>query len=182
MREWNSCVTAGACAAIAAGADNQPMTNVSWDDAMQYVRWLAKARNEAYRLPSEAEWEYAARGGTATRYWWGNEVALGMADCRGCGEPYDAHAPLKVGSFPPNPFGLYDMTGAVAEWVADCWHHSYAGAPEDGSSWLADDCSQHVLRGGSWQNDPGYLRAASRDSYDGSVRYVSHGFRLARSP
>jgi formylglycine-generating enzyme required for sulfatase activity/class 3 adenylate cyclase len=180
--EWKACVAAGACAAIAAGADRAPMTNLSWDDAMQYVTWLAKARNEAYRLPTEAEWEYAARGGHQTKYWWGNAVTLGMADCKGCGEPYDPRAPLPVGSFPPNPFGLYDMTGAVAEWVADCWHHNYQGAPAGGDVWEAADCSQHVLRGGSWENDPGYLRAASRDAYDGSVRYISHGFRLARSP
>jgi formylglycine-generating enzyme required for sulfatase activity len=185
VREWKACVAAGACAEIAAGIagdDQAPMTNVSWDDAMQFVAWLSKTRNEAYRLPSEAEWEYAARGGRSTKYWWGNAVALGMADCKGCGEPYDPRVPLRVGSFPPNPFGLYDMTGDVAEWVADCWHRNYQGAPAQGVAWSEPDCGQHVLRGGSWENDPSYLRAASRDSYDGSVRYISHGFRLARSP
>ena len=180
--EWKACVAAGACAQIAAGDDKAPMTNVSWSDAMQFVAWLRKSRNENYRLPTEAEWEYAARGNTQTRYWWGNKVALGMADCKGCGEPYDPRGPLAAGSFPPNPFGLHDMTGGVAEWVSDCWHSNYAGAPHDGSSWGEPDCSQHVLRGGSWENDPSYLRAASRDYYDTAVRYISHGFRVARSP
>src|SRR6185312_4559825 len=182
VREWKACVAASACPAIEAGDDRAPMTNVSWDDAMRFVAWLGKTLNETYRLPTEAEWEFAARGGTVTRYWWGNELALGMADCKGCGEPYNPKAPLAVGSFPPNPYGLHDMTGAVAEWVADCWHHNYAGAPADGAAWDAPDCAQHVLRGGSWQNDPGYLRAASRDSYDSSVRYLGHGFRVARTP
>ena len=182
VREWKECVAAAGCADIAAGDDNAPVTNVSWDDAEHFVAWLQKATNQEYRLPSEAEWEYAARAGTQTKYWWGNEVALNMADCKGCGEPYDPRHPLKVGSFPPNPFGLHDMTGAVAEWVADCWHKDYSGAPAGDSPWDTGDCRQHVLRGGSWQNDPSYLRAASRDAYDTSVRYITHGFRLARSP
>jgi formylglycine-generating enzyme required for sulfatase activity/class 3 adenylate cyclase len=182
VREWKECVAAAACADIAAGDDNAPMANVSWDDARQFATWLNKAMNEDYRLPTEAEWEYAARGGTQTKYWWGNEPVLGMANCKGCGEPYDPRHPLKVGSFPPNPFGLHDMTGAVAEWVADCWHKDYSGAPAGNAPWIDGDCQQHVLRGGSWQNDPSYLRAASRDAYDTSVRYVTHGFRVARSP
>jgi formylglycine-generating enzyme required for sulfatase activity len=136
---------------------------------------------DAYRLPSEAEWEYAARAGAKTRYWWGNEVVRGMADCKGCGASFDPHHTLKVGAFPPNPFGLNDMAGTVAEWVADCWHKNYHGAPEDGRPWDGGDCSQHVLRGGSWQNDPSELRAASRDAYDSGVRYLTHGFRPAHS-
>ncbi len=183
VAEWKACEAAGGCAGIQAGDDERlPIANVSWTDAQQYVAWLAKVTNRPYRLPSEAEWEYAARGGTQTRYWWGNEIALGSANCRGCGEPYDPHRPLKVGSFLPNPFGLYDMAGGVAEWVADCWHKDYHGAPANGSPWEAPDCSSHVLRGGSWKNDPSYLRAASRDQYDAGVRYPTHGFRVARSP
>lgn len=181
LGEWKDCVAAGACADLGGDDDRRPVINVSWTDAQKYAAWLARATNESYRLPSEAEWEYAARGGTDTKYWWGNHVALGMANCKGCGEPYDPHHPVRVGSFPPNPFGLYDMTGAVAEWVSDCWHPDYRGAPEDGSSWEGGDCPAHVLRGGSWQNDPSYLRAASRDQYDTGVRYITHGFRLARS-
>ena len=180
--EWKQCAAAAACPDIAGGEDGAPIANVSWNDAQSFVAWLRRATQKEYRLPTEAEWEYAARGGTRTRYWWGNEVALGMADCRGCGGPYNARAPLKAGSFPPNPFGLYDMTGGVAQWVADCWHKDYHGAPADGASWDMADCREHVLRGGSWQNDPSYLRAASRDQYDTGVRYITHGFRVARSP
>jgi formylglycine-generating enzyme required for sulfatase activity/class 3 adenylate cyclase len=180
--EWKQCVAAHACPEIAAaGEDDVPMTNVSWTDAQQYAAWLAGVTGAPYRLPSEAEWEYAARGGTQTKYWWGNEMKPGIAYCRGCGEPYDPHHPVKVGSFPANPFGLHDMGGEVAEWVADCWHKDYHGAPADGSAWQGDNCREHVLRGGSWQNDPSYLRTASRDSYDTGVRYLTHGFRVARS-
>jgi formylglycine-generating enzyme required for sulfatase activity/TRAP-type uncharacterized transport system substrate-binding protein len=181
VRQWKECVAASPCADIAQGADDAPVTNVSWDDAQRFVGWLAKVTKEPYRLPSEAEWEYAARAGTETRYWWGNEVLRGMADCKGCGAAYDPRHVLKVGAFPPNPFGLHDMAGTVAEWVADCWHRNYRGAPGESAAWVGGDCEQHVLRGGSWQNDPSELRAASRDAYDGSVRYVTHGFRPARS-
>lgn len=180
--EWKQCVAAHECPEIAsAGEDDAPMTNVSWTDAHQYAAWLARITGAPYRLPSEAEWEYAARGGTQTKYWWGNDMKPGIASCKGCGEPYDPHHPIKVGSFPANPFGLHDMSGGVAEWVADCWHKDYHGAPADGSAWQDNDCREHVLRGGSWQNDPSYLRTTSRDSYDTGVRYLTHGFRVARS-
>ncbi|HEV2552072.1 MAG TPA: SUMF1/EgtB/PvdO family nonheme iron enzyme [Stellaceae bacterium] len=180
--EWKQCVAAHACPEIAAaGEDDAPITNVSWSDAQQYAAWLARITGLPYRLPSEAEWEYAARGGTQTKYWWGNEMKPGVAACKGCGEPYDPHHPVKVGSFPANPFGLHDMGGDVAEWVADCWHKDYHGAPADGSAWQGDNCREHVLRGGSWQNDASYLRTTSRDSYDTGVRYLTHGFRVARS-
>src|SRR5207253_2714540 len=102
-----------ACNLVPRGADSAPVTNVSWNDAQQFIAWLAQATQKRYRLPSEAEWEYAARGGTETKYWWGNQFAVGLANCRGCNEPYDAHEPLSVGAFQPNPFGLYDMGGGV---------------------------------------------------------------------
>jgi formylglycine-generating enzyme required for sulfatase activity len=152
---------------------------VSWADAQQFAEWLAKETHKRYRLPSEAEWEYAARGGTQTTYWWGNAPLKNMADCKGCGDAYDPHHPAKVGAFKANPFGLHDMTGTVAEWVADCWHRDYQGAPSDQAVWSGGDCSTHVLRGGSWQNDITYARASSRDNYDTRVRYLTHGFRLA---
>ncbi|HMK69083.1 MAG TPA: SUMF1/EgtB/PvdO family nonheme iron enzyme [Stellaceae bacterium] len=184
VREWKACVTANACAADVApsGAeDDRPITNVSWADADQYVRWLALATKKPYRLPSEAEWEYAARANTETKFWWGASLSLGKANCKGCGDPYDPAQPLKVGQFAPNPFGLYDMGGNVAQWVTDCYHRDFAGAPSDGSAWLAGDCFTHVLKGGSWRNDPSYVRPASRDQYDTAVRYPTHGFRVARS-
>jgi formylglycine-generating enzyme required for sulfatase activity len=182
LGQWRACVAAKACADIhAQGGDDAPMTNLSWDDAQSFVAWLKDVTQRDYRLPSEAEWEYAARAGTRTKYWWGDQVMTGMADCKGCGDPYDPEHPVKVASFPPNPFGLNDMTGSVAEWVADCWHKNYEGAPAVNSPWLGRDCRQHVLRGGSWENDASDARASNRDAYDTSVRYLTHGFRPARS-
>ena len=118
------------------------MTNLSWDDAKQYVAWLAKKTGKPYRLPSEAEWEYAARAGTRTRYSWGEELKPGQADCQGCGPVHDRARPTDLGSFPPNPWGLFDMEGNVAEWVEDCWHAYYRGAPTDGVAWSAPNCTQ----------------------------------------
>jgi len=181
VREWNVCAAAKACAFVATGKDDAPVTNISWSDAKQFVGWLAGATQKPYRLPTEAEWEYAARGGTQTKYWWGEELLPGMANCKGCTDVAAADQPVKVGSFKPNPFGLYDMGGGVDQWVEDCWHKNYGGAPTDGSAWMDGDCESHVIRSGSWQNDTRYVRPANRDSYDTSVRYPTHGFRVALS-
>jgi formylglycine-generating enzyme required for sulfatase activity/class 3 adenylate cyclase len=182
VREWNECAAAKACAFVATGKDDAPITNVSWSDARQFVAWLAGATRKAYRLPTEAEWEYAARGGTQTRYWWGDEFQPGMANCKNCANVASAEQPIRIGSFKPNPFGLYDMGGAVDQWVEDCWHKNYQGAPSDGSAWVEGDCGSHVIRSGSWKNDARYVRPANRDSYDTNVRYPTHGFRIALSP
>jgi formylglycine-generating enzyme required for sulfatase activity len=181
VAEWRQCVAAGACDELAGGDDRGPVSNVSWLDAQAYVQWLAQATHRNFRLPSEAEWEFAARGGTRTAFWWGADPAGGMANCRGCGGSAQPREPTKIGLFPANPYGLYDMTGTVAEWVIDCWHNDYRGAPSDGSAWREGECPSHVLRGGSWQNDPSYLRSSSRDHYDTAVRYPTHGFRVALS-
>jgi formylglycine-generating enzyme required for sulfatase activity len=182
VRQWKQCVAADACTYQTTGKDDAPVTNVSWSDAQQFVEWLSRVTRKQYRLPSEAEWEYAARGGTQTKWWWGNQLQLEMANCKGCNEAYDATEPTKVGNFKPNPFNLYDMGGSVAQWVADCWHRNYQGAPTDGSPWLDGECSSRVIRSGSWKNDPSYVRPANRDHYDANVRYPTHGFRVARSP
>jgi formylglycine-generating enzyme required for sulfatase activity/class 3 adenylate cyclase len=182
VRQWRECVRAKACGYVPTGDDDAPVNNVSWADAQQFVAWLSQATQQHYRLPSEGEWEYAARAGTNTRYWWGNAMKPGLADCKGCGGPSEAVQPAKVGALPANPFGLHDIGGGLAEWVDDCWHKDYHGAPADGSAWLGPDCRERVLRGGSWRNDPSYVRSASRDHYDASVRYPTHGIRLARSP
>jgi formylglycine-generating enzyme required for sulfatase activity len=175
-------LAAKACSYAPKGDDDAPVSNVSWTDTQQFVTWLSQVTYRSFRLPSEAEWEYAARGGTGSRYWWGNAMKPGFADCRGCGGPQEAVQPTKVGTRPANPFGVHDIGGGVAEWVEDCWHKNYRGAPADGSAWLEPDCRERVLRGGSWNNDPGDVRPASRDFYDAPVRYPTHGFRLARSP
>ncbi|MBR0899681.1 SUMF1/EgtB/PvdO family nonheme iron enzyme [Bradyrhizobium tropiciagri] len=182
VREWNACAAAKACGFTAGGKDDVPVTNVSWSDAKQYVAWLAERTKKAYRLPSEAEWEYAARGGTQSKYWWGDQVQTGHVGCKDCGGDAAAEQPVKVGSFKPNPFGLYDMGGGVDQWVEDCWHRNYQGAPDDGAVWTGGDCGSHVIRSGSWKNDARYVRPANRDNYDTNVRYPTHGFRVALSP
>jgi formylglycine-generating enzyme required for sulfatase activity/class 3 adenylate cyclase len=181
VHEWNACVAAKSCTYVPTGKDDAPVANLSWADAQQFVEWLSKVTKKPFRLPSEAEWEYAARGGTRTKFWWGDQLQANMANCKGCNQPYDASQPLKVGSFKPNPFGLYDMGGNIHQWVADCWHKNYQGAPLDGSPWVDNDCLSHVMRSGSWKNDPSYVRPSSRDQYDTGVRYPTHGFRVAHS-
>jgi formylglycine-generating enzyme required for sulfatase activity len=180
VREWNQCAAAKACSFTATGKDDAPVTNVSWSDAKQYVSWLASTTHKPYRLPTEAEWEYAARGGTHSKYWWGEDLQPGMANCKNCADIAAAEQPMKSGSFKANPFGLYDMGGAVEQWVEDCWHKNYQGAPSDGSAWVENDCESHVIRSGSWKTDARYVRPANRESYD-NARYPTHGFRVAFS-
>ena len=129
VREWNACVAAKSCSYVATGKEDAAVANLSWTDAQQFVEWLSKVTQKPFRLPSEAEWEYAARGGTRTKFWWGDQLQADMANCKGCNQPYDTSQPLKVGSFKPNSFGLYDMGGNIDQWVADCWHKNYQGAP-----------------------------------------------------
>ena len=182
VQEWQACVNAKGCTLQPKGRPDQPLTNASWDDASQYAAWLSVATGKHYRLPTEAEWEYAARAGTETRYPWGNAMAPGKASCKGCGEPVSMQNPPAAEAYPPNPFGLFGMGGGVAEWVADCWHRDYADAPRIGTNaWDAPDCRERVLRGGSWVADAKYLRVSSRDYYDASVRYPTHGLRIART-
>ncbi len=173
---------------------HQPVVCVSWTDAQAYIAWLnAKVRagmphppaSGPYRLPSEAEWGYAARAGRGGARWWGEGIGRNHADCNGCGSPWDNHQIAPVASFAPNPFGLYDMLGNVWQWTADCWHPTYDGAPTDGRAWTDGDCRRHVLRGGSWSNLPALVRSAARMAGGNTDRdrdYASYaGFRLARS-
>ena len=183
--EWDACVAAGACAKASDaswGRGNQPVFNVTWDDAQKYIAWLSRLTGKRYRLLTEAEWEYAARAGATTAYSWGDEIGRGNANCGGCGSKWDTHQPAPVGWFKPNAFGLYDMHGNVEEWVEDAWHESYEGAPVDGSPWLqGGDTSRRVVRGGSWVDLPQFLRAAVRFRNTSGVRYNDLGFRLART-
>jgi formylglycine-generating enzyme required for sulfatase activity len=181
IREWNACVAAKSCTYVPTGKDDAPVANISWTDAQEFVDWLSKVTKKTFRLPSEAEWEYAARGRTSTKFWWGDQLQADTANCKGCNEPYDTSQPLKVGSFKPNPFGLYDMGGNIHQWVMDCWHKNYQGAPLDGSPWAENNCLSHVIRSGSWKNGPSYVRPSNRDHYDTGVRYPTHGFRVAHS-
>ena len=184
VAEWNFCVLDGICSHSPdiAGTDPvAPVRNISWTDTVQYFSWLNAKTGKTYRLPTEAEWEYAARGGTKTRYWWGNQLVKGLANCTDCGGEYNRKSPATTGSFDPNPFGLHDMNGGVWEWVFDCWHKNYIGAPIDGSAWKKEFCQVRVLRGGSWRNDSSYVHSASRFKYGADVRYLTNGFRVARS-
>jgi formylglycine-generating enzyme required for sulfatase activity len=181
-QQWNSCVDAGACQKVALAANaNAPIRDVSWDDAQQYLKWLGSTSGKPFRLPTEAEWEYAARGGTATRYWWGEQMAAGKANCKDCGQPWTSEGPANVGSFAANPYGLHDTSGSVWEWVSDCWHNSFKDAPADGRSWDQPNCSVRVIRGASWREGAPYMVASTRFKYDASVRHSQNGFRVARS-
>ncbi len=185
--EWAACVQMDKCGHApndaAWGRGDRPVINVSWEDAKEYVLWLSRKTGEKYRLPSEAEWEYAARAGTTTPYWWGSSIGTGNANCAGCGSLWDNTRTARVGSFRPNRFGLHDMLGNVQEWVEDCWNGSYGGAPQDGSAWVSGDCNFRVLRGGAWDSGPNYLRSASRDrsATGGPYYYTVQGFRVART-
>ena len=168
------------------GRGNRPVMNVSWEDAQGYVEWLSQETGEHYRLPSEAEWEYAARAGSTTKYFWGNSPSGRYANASNDldewpGDDYEYTAP--TGSFQPNQFGLYDMSGNVGEWVEDCWHENYARAPVDGSAWVrGGDCEHRVLRGGSFSSIfPAWVRSADRVGGGAAHRDSGGGFRLART-
>ena len=164
---------------------NRPVINVSWEDAKAYIDWLNATSDpeQPYRLPSEAEWEYAARGGTESRYWWGDNVGENFANCDGCGSEWDAQHTAPVGSFPPNQYGVYDTAGNVWEWVQDCWHHNYENAPTDGSARTEQnegDCNSHTVRGGAWQNLHSHVVSHSRLENENLHTSRLTGFRLAQ--
>ena len=183
LDEWDACVSDGGCGGYRPDDMprlSHPVFNVSWNDAKAYVRWLSGKTGEAYRLLSDAEWEYVARAGTTTRYWWGDDIGQDRANCDGaCGDSYNYSAP--VGSFSANPFGLYDMHGNVFEWVEDCWNESYHGTPSDGSAWESGECGLRMLRGGSWYVSPRNLHSAFRGSFPSGIRFFDIGFRVART-
>ena len=184
--EWDACRRGGGCRRtpgdIGWGRGTRPVIDVSWEDAQQYVRWLSRKTGKRYRLLSESEWEYVARAGTQTRYWWGNSVDRGRANCAGCGSRWDRKQTAPVGSFSANAFGLRDVHANVWEWVEDCWHESYAGAPRNRRAWTrSGDCGRRVLRGGSWKNSPAFVRSSSRIWYSTGYRDNNVGFRVART-
>ena len=163
------------------GRGRRPVVNVSWYDAMAYTEWLWEQTGDRYRLPSEAEWEYAARAGSTTAYSWGDSIGRNRANCDGCASLWGNKRTALVGSFKANGWGLYDMHGNVWEWVQDCWNANYEGAPTDGTAWLSGDCDERVKRGGSWFSYPRDLRSANRGMYSADYRSSVIGFRIARS-
>ncbi|TWA71048.1 formylglycine-generating enzyme required for sulfatase activity [Azospirillum brasilense] len=185
VANWRACVEGGGCAAMPRmrnPSDDTPVHNIHVEDALAYTEWLSRKTGQRYRLPSEAEWEYAARGGSAARFAWGDSLTPGarLANCRDCGGAADRSLPAPVGSFQPNAFGLYDTSGGVAEWVADCWNPGYKGAPTDGGAWAEGDCRKRVLRGGSWRDGQDAIAVTARIGYDADVRYFADGLRVAR--
>ena len=190
--EWDACAASGGCGGhrpkdAGWGRGRRPAIHVSWDDAQSYVRWLSKKTGKRYRLLSESEWEYAARAGTRTPFHTGSTISTGRANYAGYAvygsgrEGVYREKTVPVGSFPANAWGLHDVHGNVWEWVEDCWNENYQGAPRDGSAWVSGDCSDRVLRGGSWLNEPGVLRSANRNWSGTGNRVINSGFRVART-
>ncbi len=189
--EWDACVRGGGCNGYHPddggwGRGTRPVINVSWEDAQAYVRWLSRATGATYRLSSESEWEYAARAGTRTARYWGEAAfgqcryANGWDDSAPCPDGHRNTAPVR--SYAPNEFGLYDVLGNVWEWTEDCWHDNYVGAPSDGTAWTrGGECGRRVLRGGSWNSNPGDLRSANHNWFGAGARRVIIGFRVART-
>jgi formylglycine-generating enzyme required for sulfatase activity len=185
--DWDACVSVGGCPQEDRASDDgwgrgtRPIIYVSWYDAQAYVAWLSRMTGKTYRLLSEAEWEYAARAHSTTAYFWGEEIGKNQANCKGCGSQWDNRQTSPVGSFKPNNFGLYDMAGNVWQWVQDCYHENYDGAPEDGSAWISGGCGARVGRGGSLVYEPQDLRSASRLRLTPDHRDNDLGFRVGRT-
>lgn len=183
FEEWDACVDQGGCSHRpndrGLGRGKRPVTDIHWNDANAYLAWLSLKTGRRYRLPTESEWEYAARAGSTTSYPWGQAVEKERANCLGCTDQPRRQA-VAAGQFPANGFGLFDMAGNAAEWVADCWSENYRSATRDGSAFTVPGCRERVLRGGSFNNDPRYLRSAARFKYEADVRFYTNGFRVVR--
>ena len=182
--QWDACVADGGCSYRPGdkgwGRGRRPVIHVSWDDIQEFIAWLNHKTGGGYRLPTESEWEYAARARSGSKYSWGDRIGDNRANCKSCGSRWDGKRTAPVGSFRANAWGLHDMHGNVWEWVEDCWNDSYRGAPDDGSAWLNGDCSRRVMRGGSWFNNSWSMRSSNRGRFFRSYRSNNLGFRLAR--
>ena len=192
FNQWETCVSEGGCSRepydMGWGRGKRPVISVSWHDTSEYVDWLSQKTGKQYRLLSESEWEYATRAGTTGPFHFGSTISTEQANYNGNytygggqkGVYRDRTVP--VGSFSANEFGLHDLHGNVWEWVEDCWHDSYSGAPSDGSAWISGgNCEYHVLRGGSWDDGPRNVRSANRVGGEAGFRSIRNGFRVART-
>jgi formylglycine-generating enzyme required for sulfatase activity len=198
--EWDACIADGGCngynpADQGWGRGKRPVINVSWNDAKTYVAWLTRKTGKLYQLLSEAEFEYVARAGSETAYPWGAEIGNGNANCDGCGSQWNNTQTPTVWAFVANAFGLYDLAENpcgrdarlrpppcnVWEWVEDCHHSNYAGAPTDGTAWITGDCRGRVVRGGVWYYFPQFLRSAYRSKFATDYRNYFLGFRVGRA-
>lgn len=177
--QWDACAADGGCRAYRPsdngwGRGTRPVIGVSFDDATAYLTWLSRRTGRAYRLPTEAEWEYAARAGSAAPFSFGNRVNARRAN-------FNAAKTVPVGTFAPNAFGLDDMNGNAAQWVEDCMHADYVGAPTDGSAWFGSVCGERIVRGGSWASEGALVRSAMRFGVGAAYRSRYVGFRAAAS-
>jgi len=191
--QWEACVADGGCGGQVPddqgwGKGNRPVIGVNWNDAKAYVAWLSQKSGKQYRLPSETEWEYAARAGTTTTFSFGPTITTDQANFDGSTASSISPAGMNrqkttlVGSFPANKFGLYDMHGNVWEWMEDCWTDEYGGnTPADGTPYLRPNCNGRVMRGGSWEDYSGDIRAAARVASGAEEQSWADGFRVARS-
>lgn len=162
------------------GRGSRPVVNVSWEDANAYAGWLSRRTEQRYRLPTDAEWEYAARAGTSSRYWWGNEAEPHRANCADCGSLWESEKSAPVGRFPPNPFGLHDTAGNVFEWVADCWRDNFSAVTDSDNPVGDGECGKRVIRGGAWSFPIQEVRSANRWRDFPTRRSDDTGFRLVR--
>ncbi|MCY3750326.1 MAG: bifunctional serine/threonine-protein kinase/formylglycine-generating enzyme family protein [Gammaproteobacteria bacterium] len=196
FEQWDACVADGGCNGYFPddegwGRGNRPVINVSWDDAQSFIDWLNRKTGGNYRLPTEAEWEYAARAGSSMKYYFGNDESQLCQHANHADRSIDfgeknescydgiGERTAEVGHYQPNSYGLHDMHGNVLEWVQDCWTDSYKGAPKDGSAWTSGECSQRAIRGGSWFENAWFLRSATRGQSGRTDRFYAAGFRLA---
>jgi formylglycine-generating enzyme required for sulfatase activity len=193
LSEWDACAAARGCSYRPSdqswGRGTQPVINILWDDAREYVAWLSRTTARTYRLLSESEREYVARAGTTTAYWWGDQFEPAQANSAPgnrllfSASTGDIARPrtMPVRSFAPNPWGLYQVHGNVYDWVEDCWHENYDGAPSDGSAWLSGNCDRHVLRGGAFSRNMQTARSAARIWSGSSNRIIYMSVRVART-
>ena len=182
--QWDACFNAGGCSKKPSdrgwGRDSRPVINILLTDIDEYVTWLTRKTGHIYRLPSESEWEYAARAGSQTEFSWGDQMQTGAANCRGCGTKWSGLKSAPVGQFKPNAWGLYDVHGNVFEYVADCWSNDHYNIPRDGVPKKTANCLSKVIKGGSWYYLPKVSRSASRVRNDKRVFSYFIGFRVFR--
>ncbi len=192
--EWFACVREEACRHKPHdhnwGTIGRPVINVTWAQAKNFTRWLTKKTGHKYRLPTEAEWEYVARGGTTTQFWWGDKPGNKQANCRDCesrtcctakDHSCCSHGTLPVGSFAANPYGVFDTAGNVFEWTEDCWNRDHKGAPKDASARREGDCRNRVIRGGSFYYFNKVARSFYRSKNPPGVKSYWLGFRVVRA-
>lgn len=184
--QWDACVADGGCSHRPDdkgwGRGDRPVINVSWNQVTsRYLPWLSAKTGHSYRLPSEAEWEYSARAGSSTAYWWGTNARGAWANCKGCDRRWGGDRTAPVGSFAANPFGLHDLSGNVFELTADCWNKSHNDAPDDGKARADGTCNRRVIKGGSWYTEAKWIRSAARMSDPIGYSNSNVGLRVVRS-